>query len=95
MNLKRVKKNNKLAKEINKNEEPQRQQSLGRVSNYLKSQETIDEKKLEIKIKNVTVYVSNVNGTGKTFAIKEDIKKDGKIYKYFPFGGFLTKKKSL
>ena len=55
--LKRVKKNNKLAKEINKNEEPQRQQSLGRVSNYLKSQETIDEKKLDIKIKNVTVYV--------------------------------------
>ena len=35
--------------------------------------------------------MSNVNGTGKTFAIKNDIAEKDFKYKYFPFGGYLTK----
>jgi len=64
----------------------------GSVSNFISSKEAIDRKKYETKIENITIYLSNVNGTGKTFAIKEDIKEKGLEYKYFPFGGFLTKK---
>ena len=45
----------------------------------------------EIKNENIIVYLSNLNGTGKTFAIREDIDKKGLTYKYFPFGGFLNK----
>jgi len=44
------------------------------------------------EIKNIFVYLSDVNGTGKTFAIKEDISKKNLKYIYFHFGGFLSKK---
>ena len=44
------------------------------------------------EIKNIFVYLSDVNGTGKTFAIKEDIRMNNLIYIYFHFGGFLSKK---
>ena len=44
------------------------------------------------EIKNILVYLSDVNGTGKTFAIKEDISKKNLKYIYFHFGGFLSKK---
>ena len=44
------------------------------------------------EIKNIFVYLSDVNGTGKTFAIKEDIRTKQLNYIYFHFGGFLSKK---
>ena len=40
---------------------------------------------------NVFIYKSDINGTGKTFAIKKEIKNKEMKYKYFPFGGFLNK----
>ena len=43
------------------------------------------------EIKNIFVYLSDLNGTGKTFAIKEDIRMKNLIYIYFHFGGFLSK----
>ena len=40
---------------------------------------------------NVFIYKSDINGTGKTFAIKKKINDEKMKYKYFPFGGFLNK----
>ena len=76
---------------INKIKFGKRQQTIGSISNYLTTQDKVDKIKSEVKIENVTIYLSNVNGTGKTFAIREDVKKNELIYKYFPFGGYLTK----
>ena len=39
------------------------------------------------------IYLSDVNGTGKTWAIKDDIEKNNFEYFYFPLGGFLSKEK--
>ena len=46
----------------------------------------------KVKVENAIVYLSDVNGTGKTWAIKEDIRGKNLDYKYFPLGGFLSKK---
>ena len=55
------------------------------------NQKDIDTKKSEEKDKNVFIYKSDINGTGKSFEIKKEIDKKNMTYKYFPFGGFLNK----
>ncbi len=46
------------------------------------------------KIEKVWIYTSDINGTGKSFSIKEDIyNKFQGYYVYFPFGGYLIKKR--
>ena len=63
--------------------------SIGKLTSFEKIQNMKVSYEQNSKI---FVYKSDVNGTGKTFAIKEDIKRDGNIYIYFPFGGYLNKK---
>lgn len=86
------KKENENNNPINDIKFVQRQSTIGSISSsYLTTQDKIEKKKLDVKIENVTIYLSNVNGTGKTFAIKNDIAEKDFKYKYFPFGGYLTK----
>ena len=58
---------------------------------YKKIQEE-NKNNINPEINNIFLYLSDVNGTGKTFSIKQDIKKKNLKYIYFHFGGFLSKK---
>ena len=69
----------------------ERKPSNGDISIKLTTKENFERIKNDVKIENVTVYMSDVNGTGKSWAIKDDIKANNFEYVYFPFGGFLTK----
>ena len=65
--------------------------SYDRYSDLLTTQDKVDEMKYNNNIDNVIIYISDVNGTGKTFEIKKQIEISKLDYKYFPFGGYLTK----
>ena len=63
------------------------------MTNFMLDDHEIERIRTEKKIEKVWIYTSDINGTGKSFSIKEDIdKKYQGYYVYFPFGGYLTKK---
>ena len=66
---------------------------IDNISTQLTTKEKFEKIKNNIKIENIMIYLSDVNGTGKTWAIKDDIEKNNFEYVYFPLGGFLSKEK--
>ena len=90
---KKKEQNEKFLKNIDSLKFKNRQSfSYDKYSNLLINQDKIDEIKYNNnKIGNTFIYISDVNGTGKTFEIKNQIKMNKLFYKYFPLGGHLTK----